>query len=136
MLTNPPRTGPRRPATRIMKPTLSTIAVLGAGSAGLLAALTLRKKLPPTVSVRILRSPRIGIIGVGEGTTPNFPAFLFDFLKLDAERFFREVRPVWKRGIHFIWGPRGEFPYAFGNHYSVADTGFGRPNGYYSWEDP
>lgn len=119
-----------------MKPNLSSIVVLGAGSAGLLAALTLRKKLPPAVSVRILRSPRIGIIGVGEGTTPNFPAFLFDFLKLDIARFFDEVHPVWKRGIHFIWGPRGEFPYAFGNHYSVADTGFSRSNGFYSWEKP
>lgn len=119
-----------------MNPPLSTIVVLGAGSAGLLAALTLRKKLPAFVTVRILRSPRIGIIGVGEGTTPNFPAFLFDYLKLDQQRFFREVQPVWKRGIHFIWGPRGEFPYAFGNHYSVADTGFSRSNGFYSWEKP
>ncbi len=119
-----------------MQKTISSIVVLGAGSAGLLAALALKKKLPAKVTVRILRSPRIGIIGVGEGTTPNFPSFLFDFLKLDEERFFREVHPVWKRGIHFIWGPRGEFPYAFGNHYSVADTGFSRTNGFYSWEKP
>ncbi|MCW1924389.1 tryptophan 7-halogenase [Luteolibacter arcticus] len=119
-----------------MQQSISTILVLGAGSAGLLAALTLKKKLPAQVAVRIVRSPRIGIIGVGEGTTPNFPSFLFDFLKLDQERFFREVHPVWKRGIHFIWGPRGEFPYAFGNHYSVSDTGFSRSNGFYSWEKP
>ena len=120
-----------------MKPKpISSIVVLGAGSAGLLAALTLRKKLPSPVALRILRSPRIGVIGVGEGTTPNFPAFLFEFLKLDIARFFDEVHPVWKRGIHFIWGSRGEFPYAFGNHYSVADTGFTRSNGFYSWEKP
>lgn len=119
-----------------MRKSISSIVVLGAGSAGLLAALTLRKKLPAAVAVRILRSSRIGIIGVGEGTTPNFPSFLFDYLKLDQARFFREVEPVWKRGIHFIWGPRREFPYAFGNHYSVADTGFSRTNGWYSWEQP
>jgi len=119
-----------------MQKPISTVVVLGSGSAGLLAALTLKKKLPSTVAVRILRSPRIGIIGVGEGTTPNFPSFLFDYLKLDQERFFRDVHPVWKRGIHFIWGPRGEFPYAFGNHYSASDTGFSRSNGFYSWEKP
>ena len=115
---------------------ISSIIVLGAGSAGLLAAISLRKKLPGAVKIEIVRSPKIGIIGVGEGTTPNFPAFLFDYLQLDEERFFDEVRPIWKRGIHFVWGPRGEFPYAFGNHYSVADTGFSRPNGFYSWERP
>lgn len=115
---------------------IRSIIVLGAGSAGLLAALALRKKLPPGVQIEVIRSPGIGIIGVGEGTTPNFPAFLFDELGVDPREFFEEVNPVWKRGIHFIWGPRGRFPYAFGSHYGVADTGFSRPNGYYSWDRP
>ena len=113
-----------------------SIIVLGAGSAGLLAALALKKKLPAFVKIEVIRSPGIGIIGVGEGTTPNFPAFLFDELGVDPREFFEEVHPIWKRGIHFIWGPRGQFPYAFGNHYSVADTGFTRPNGYHSWDRP
>lgn len=119
-----------------MRSPIGSIIVLGGGSAGLLAALSLRKKLPPQVRIEVIRSPSIGIIGVGEGTTPNFPAFLFDELEVDPREFFEEVQPIWKRGIHFIWGARGQFPYAFGSHYSVADTGFSRPNGYHSWEKP
>ncbi|MDB6071455.1 MAG: hypothetical protein JWL81_2626 [Verrucomicrobiales bacterium] len=38
-----------------------------------LAALSLRKKLPRRVRIEVIRSPSIGIIGVGEGTTPSFP---------------------------------------------------------------
>jgi len=47
---------------------VSTIAVLGGGSAGFMAALTLKRKLP-WLQVQVVRSPDIGVIGVGEGTT-------------------------------------------------------------------
>ena len=47
------------------------ILVLGAGSAGLMAAVTLKRKLPG-LAVTVVRSPEIGVIGVGEGTTPAF----------------------------------------------------------------
>lgn len=50
----------------------ANILVLAGGSAGLIAAPTL-KRLIPDMEVRLLRSPEIGIIGVGEGTTPVFP---------------------------------------------------------------
>ena len=43
---------------------IQSILVLGSGSAGLIAALTIKRKIPQ-VSVRIVRSPEIGIIGVG-----------------------------------------------------------------------
>ena len=48
------------------------VLVLGAGSAGLIAAISLKGKIPQ-LAVRVVRSPDIGVIGVGEGTTPNFP---------------------------------------------------------------
>ena len=55
--------------------TIQRVLVLGAGSAGLLAAMTLRRKLPQ-LNVQVVRSPDIGVIGVGEGTTPLFPQML------------------------------------------------------------
>ena len=58
---------------------ISTVVVLGAGSAGLMAALTLKRKLPHLV-VRVVRSPDIGIIAVGEGTTSVFPRHFFEHL--------------------------------------------------------
>ena len=43
---------------------VSSIIVLGAGSAGLIAALTLKRKIPG-MKVQVVRSPDIGIIGAG-----------------------------------------------------------------------
>lgn len=47
---------------------IQRILVLGAGSAGLMAAVTLKRKLPQ-LEVTVVRSPEIGVIGVGEGST-------------------------------------------------------------------
>ena len=77
------------------------IAVLGGGSAGFIAALTLKKKLPQ-LEVTVLRSPAIGIIGVGEGTTPYFPAHFHDYLKIDQASFYKEAEPIWKLGIRYL----------------------------------
>ena len=50
---------------------IKNVLVLGAGSAGLLAAITVKRKLPE-LSVRVVRSPDIGVIGVGRGRRPIF----------------------------------------------------------------
>ena len=65
---------------------IHSIVVLGGGSAGFIAALTLKRRLPQ-LDVTVLRSPAIGIIGVGEGTTPYFPAHFHEYLKLDQGGF-------------------------------------------------
>ncbi|RYD63628.1 MAG: hypothetical protein EOP83_11720, partial [Verrucomicrobiaceae bacterium] len=46
---------------------IRSVLVLGGGSAGLIAALTL-KRLTPALEVTLVRSSEIGVIGVGEGT--------------------------------------------------------------------
>lgn len=51
---------------------IQPIVVLGGGSAGFMVALTLKRKLRH-LNVRVIRSPDIGVIGVGEGTTIAFP---------------------------------------------------------------
>ena len=56
--------------------TIQSVAVLGGGSAGLMVALTLKRKLPH-LQIRVIRSPDIGVIGVGEGTTAAFPRHFF-----------------------------------------------------------
>ena len=48
------------------------VIVLGGGSAGLLAAITL-KRHAPVLDVVVVRSKEIGVIGVGEGSTVAFP---------------------------------------------------------------
>ena len=55
---------------------IKNVIVLGGGSAGFIAAITLKRKLP-SLHVRVVRSQDIAVIGVGEGTTQLFPKFFF-----------------------------------------------------------
>lgn len=91
---------------------IGSVVVLGGGSAGLMAAVTLKRKLPG-LQVTVVRSPDIGIIGVGEGTTLSFPRHFFEYLRLKPQDFYRQAEPTWKLGIRFLWGKRSEFYYTF-----------------------
>ena len=108
--------------------------VLGGGSAGLMAALTL-KRMVPGLRVTMVRSQEIGIIGVGEGTTAVFPRHLFTTLGISQERFYREARPTWKQGIRFLWGERGDYFYDFGYQYDAKFPGMEKPTGFYADTD-
>ena len=111
---------------------LGSVAVLGGGTAGYLAALALRRKLPD-LKVTVIESPNVPVIGVGEATTPLLPAFLHGTLGLDIFDFFEEVRPTFKLGIRFLWGKPA--PYAFNYPFAAglledAMAHDGSPNGY------
>jgi tryptophan halogenase len=109
---------------------VSTITVLGGGSAGFMAALTLKRKLPP-LEVQVVRSPDIGVIGVGEGTTVVFARHFFEYLKMKPGDFYREAEPTWKMGIKFLWGPREKFFYTFAFEFERRLPELSRNNGFY-----
>ncbi len=112
---------------------VKSIVVLGGGTAGFLAATALRAKMPD-MPVRLIRSKDIGIIGVGEGTTVFIQKHLFGFLNLNCADFYREVKPIWKLGIHYLWGPRPSFNFTFAPNMS-APTALPRALGYYCHDD-
>jgi tryptophan 7-halogenase len=94
---------------------ISSVLVVGEGSAGLLAALALKTQFPQ-LDVQILASTRKPIIGVGESTTGSIPFFLHSNLDLEPRRFHRAVRPTWKVGLRFErWGAdaSNSFNFAF-----------------------
>lgn len=109
---------------------IQSILVLGGGSAGLMAAVALKRRLP-SLTVKVLRSPEIGIIGVGEGTTVSFPKFFFDYLKLQPKSFYELADPTWKLGVRFLWGPRKQFYYSFGYEFQHRYPDLARNNGFY-----
>jgi tryptophan halogenase len=91
---------------------IKRVVILGGGSAGFIAALALKSKLR-NLEVLVIRSKDIGIIGVGEGSTPALTRYLHDYLGVNLKKFFAITQPTWKLGLRFLWGSRPYFNFAF-----------------------
>lgn len=109
---------------------IRSVIVLGAGSAGLMTAVTLKRKVPD-LEVRVLRSQDIGVIGVGEGTTPSFPRHFFEYLKVKPQGFYEQAQPTWKLGVRFLWGRRPQFFYTFALELEQRFPELGRNVGFF-----
>jgi len=114
---------------------INSVLVLGGGSAGFLAAATLKYRLPE-MQVTVLRSADIGIIGVGEATTLAVPRHLHNYLAIDHAEFHRLADPTWKVGIRFLWGPRPFFDYGFGLQMDTRYAPLPKATGYYCEDAP
>ncbi len=76
--------------------------VVGGGTAGLISAIILRKRL--NYQVDVVYSGNIGIIGVGEGSTEHFRSFM-KFVGIDAFDLISKCDATFKSGIMFKnWG--------------------------------
>lgn len=75
------------------------IVVLGAGTAGLVAALMLREKYP-LYPIAVVKSGEIGIVGVGEGSTEHWARFM-DYIGISVEEIIFNTRATVKIGILF-----------------------------------
>ncbi|HZI07386.1 MAG TPA: tryptophan 7-halogenase, partial [Archangium sp.] len=82
------------------------IVVVGGGTAGWLAAMMLSdvaSRKSPGTTVTVIESSKIGVIGVGEGSTAVFRQMLRRF-GLNEEEFLRETGATIKLGIrHRDW---------------------------------
>lgn len=110
---------------------ISSVLILGGGSAGLTAAITLKRALPH-LDVRVVRSTELGVIGVGEGTTAYFKTHFFKNLALNPKKFYEEAQPTWKLGIRFLWGKNSDFYYSFSNEFDKRLEGLSRNPGFYT----
>lgn len=91
------------------KPPASVI-ILGGGTAGWMAANLLHKRWGATgTTVTLIESKDIGIIGVGEGSTPQLKAF-FDELGIPEAEWMPKCNATYKAGIEFTgWSDRPGF---------------------------
>ena len=78
---------------------MKNIIVLGGGTAGMLSALFSQRVFPKT-NIKIIKSDKVGIIGAGEGSTPNINLFL-SFLGIHPLRLLAETKGTIKNGISF-----------------------------------
>lgn len=112
-----------------------TVVVVGGGTAGLIAAITLIRQCPRT-TVTVIRSSELGHIMVGEGTFAATPRHFHEVLGIPRQDFYAQVNPTWKLGVRFLWGPRPYFDYPFAvrfdNQILPSAT---EPWGYYGLDD-
>ena len=75
------------------------LIVLGGGTAGWLTALFLNK-IFPKYETTLIESKQVGIIGVGEATTPNI-IYMLDYLNINLSELISETKGSIKNGINF-----------------------------------
>ncbi|MCG8370118.1 MAG: tryptophan 7-halogenase [Proteobacteria bacterium] len=83
-----------------------TIVILGGGTAGWMAAnLFVKRWTAGQVAVSVVESPDIGIIGVGEGSTPFLERF-FRLIEVADSDWMPRCNATYKLGISFAgWSP-------------------------------
>jgi len=81
-----------------------SILIVGGGTAGWLTAAYLARFLDlpnrPDLAIRLVESPEIGVIGVGEGAFPTIRTTL-QFLGVEERDFLRATGATFKQGIRF-----------------------------------
>lgn len=94
--------------------------ILGGGTAGWMTACLFAKHWPQH-QVTVVESPDIGIIGVGEGSTPQLKAF-FETLGVTESEWMPQCNATYKAGISFHgWSERPGFESYFHPFHTQLD---------------
>ncbi len=99
------------------------IVIVGGGSAGWMVAMILARSLiAKGVAISVLESPAVGIIGVGEGSTPWLRGF-FDGLGIEEAEWMPACDATYKCGITFAgWSTKPGFESYFHPFASMLDN--------------
>ena len=76
-----------------------SFGIVGSGTAGLLTAIMLRKAFPSS-AITVISSSKVGIIGVGEGSTEHWRIFM-DMCDIPLEKMISETAATHKYGIRY-----------------------------------
>jgi len=87
---------------------IKNLTILGGGTSGLIAALILKTRFS-NLSVTVIKSAEIGIIGVGEGSTEHWSSFM-KICGISINELIKETDATFKTGIKFInWNGDGDY---------------------------
>lgn len=98
------------------------VVILGGGTAGWIAANLMAKHWRDDgFVITLVESPQIGIIGVGEGSTPPLKVFM-DLIGCDEKEWMPRCNATYKVGIRFDdWSVKPGFDSYFHSFYSKTD---------------
>ena len=106
---------------------MKKIIILGGGTAGWMTANLMAKTWQSQLanhklSITLIESPDIGVIGVGEGSTPQLKSF-FDKIGVQEHEWMPECNATYKNGILFNnWTHRQGFTSYFHPFTSIIDA--------------
>lgn len=96
--------------------------VVGGGTAGWLTALYLRRTFSSS-KITVVESSQIGILGAGEGSTPNILGFL-EYVGVPLKKLFNQADATFKHSIKFTnWNNDNKY-YYHGFYTSINDFDF------------
>src|SRR5207248_3984773 len=103
--------------------TIRKIVIVGGGTAGWMAAMMFANALiKKGIEIEVLESPTVGIIGVGEGSTPWLRGF-FDGLGIEESEWMPACNATYKCGITFDgWSTKPGFESYFHPFASMLDN--------------
>src|SRR5687768_7882944 len=99
-----------------MSQEVRSVVIAGGGTAGWMVAAALARVLGPRLTITLVESSDIGIIGVGEATIPAIQQFN-KLVKFDEDEFLRQTQGTFKLAIEFVdWWEKGHaYMHTFGN---------------------
>jgi len=101
---------------------INNIVVLGGGTAGLISSLMLKTKFPQK-NIKIIKSSKIGIVGVGESSTEHWSQFC-QFVGIPQLSVILESNATFKIGVYFEnWGDN-DFMHNIGSPYTHLDGNY------------
>jgi tryptophan 6-halogenase len=117
-----------KPSSRLKKTVVTDnhpmkIVVLGGGTAGWMTANLMAKAWAnKNIEITLVESPNIGVIGVGEGSTPHLKSF-FDTIGVEESQWMPACNATYKNGIRFEnWSTKPGFTSYFHPFTSLIDA--------------